>query len=389
MNAENQGDENGGAGEPGDEAAPIPRDLTAEPPTPPVAFSPLDESPAEHTPAPGVGEQGLLAWLVTIVVLGLVGLLFGQQELAALTALTGLFVAAQSADMDVRWKPLYYALAWLVPVGGVAVFLSLIALIRDSGAPDPWRTVMLVLCIVSAGISALLAWRPVASAIARVMFRSEPPNHELRLVARLVVMGLMLAPPGWYALRDTIMDMLAGPESALAKSSFGASLVGYVVLALASVGFLIRRDLSNTLERLGIVALRYRDAIAVPVGLLLLVGLNAGSEWIQRTWFPGLYASDTAISQAMARGLGIPQVLALGVTAGVGEEITIRGALQPKVGIVLAALLFAALHVQYSWFGMLVIFGLGLVLGVVRQRSSTSAAMIVHALYDILAVFST
>ena len=41
---------------------------------------------------------------------------------------------------------------------------------------------------------------------------------------------------------------------------------------------------------------------------------------------------------------------------------------------------------QYSWFGVLVIFGLGLILGAIRRRTSTSVAILVHTLYDIVAV---
>ena len=77
------------------------------------------------------------------------------------------------------------------------------------------------------------------------------------------------------------------------------------------------------------------------------------------------------------------------VSAGVGEEITMRGALQPRLGLKLTSLLFASLHVQYSWFGVLVIFVLGLVLGVVRARTSTSVVMLAHTVFDVVAVFTT
>jgi membrane protease YdiL (CAAX protease family) len=46
------------------------------------------------------------------------------------------------------------------------------------------------------------------------------------------------------------------------------------------------------------------------------------------------------------------------------------------------------LHVQYSWFGMAVILMLGIILGTLRRLTNTSVAMAVHALYDMLAVFS-
>ena len=46
-------------------------------------------------------------------------------------------------------------------------------------------------------------------------------------------------------------------------------------------------------------------------------------------------------------------------------------------------------HVQYSWFGMVVIFTLGVTLGLIRRTTSTSVAMLVHAAYDMVAVFTT
>jgi membrane protease YdiL (CAAX protease family) len=78
----------------------------------------------------------------------------------------------------------------------------------------------------------------------------------------------------------------------------------------------------------------------------------------------------------------------VGLSAGIGEEITMRGALQPKLGIGLTALLFALLHVQYSWFGMLVILLFGVALGLLRRATSTTVVMAVHTLYDVLALMT-
>ena len=44
------------------------------------------------------------------------------------------------------------------------------------------------------------------------------------------------------------------------------------------------------------------------------------------------------------------------------------------------------LHVQYSWYGMASIVVFGVILGLVRLRSSTTSAILVHAVYDLLAV---
>src|SRR5262249_57168061 len=105
-------------------------------------------------------------------------------------------------------------------------------------------------------------------------------------------------------------------------------------------------------------------------------------------WFPSLWAADQRMTQAIASGITPARAVLLGLSAGIGEEITLRGALQPRLGIPLTAAFFAALHVQYSWFGMLVIFLLGVLLGQVRQRASTTSAMIAHGAYDMLAALA-
>jgi len=77
------------------------------------------------------------------------------------------------------------------------------------------------------------------------------------------------------------------------------------------------------------------------------------------------------------------------VLAGVVEESLFRGALLPRFGIVVTAILFAALHIQYAVsFATLEVFVLGLGLGWLRVRSgSTLTCMVTHAGYDIAVGF--
>jgi membrane protease YdiL (CAAX protease family) len=117
-----------------------------------------------------------------------------------------------------------------------------------------------------------------------------------------------------------------------------------------------------------------------------MAGLNAGTETLQHRWFPDLWEHDQRMSHLIAGGLGIGGSLLLGLSAGVGEELAMRGALQPRLGLWLTALVFASLHVHYSWFGMATIFLLGVLLGVLRDRTNTTVAIIVHCLYDISAI---
>ena len=150
----------------------------------------------------------------------------------------------------------------------------------------------------------------------------------------------------------------------------------------------MRRDLKQTLERLGIRRMTWGHLAIAALGVAALYGLNTGADWLQQAFFPALWNSDHKMNEALASGLATPEVVLLGLSAGIGEEITLRGALQPRLGLFTTSLLFGALHVQYSWFGIGVIFLLGLVLGAIRSRTTTTVAIVVHVLYDVLAVFS-
>src|SRR5207302_3964580 len=103
-------------------------------------------------------------------------------------------------------------------------------------------------------------------------------------------------------------------------TSFGGGLLGYIMLALASVGYLVRRDLPRTLERLGVKPIPASHLAIVAIGVVALYGLNAGGDWVQHRYFPDLWDNDHRMSQAIAQGLSARQTLLLGLSAGIGEE---------------------------------------------------------------------
>ena len=76
-------------------------------------------------------------------------------------------------------------------------------------------------------------------------------------------------------------------------------------------------------------------------------------------------------------------IITLGASAALGEETLFRGAVQPRFGFILTALLFALVHSNYGIsMSTLIVFLLGLVLGVVRMRVNTTTAMIIHMVYN-------
>jgi hypothetical protein len=331
----------------------------------------------------------LPAWLMLLVLPGIGGLLLHLQEMAALVALAGLFIAAQAADVDSQWFALNAVLSLVVPIGGCASFAVLAAFVYRGDSPLAMRIAATAFCMAASLFALLSSTSRVARWLERVLFRGPDDSHTLRLTARLVALTLLVSVPGALVFQRLMDPLLGSPEVFTATRVLGGELLGYLILTLAGVGFLVRRDAFQTAARLGLRGVGLSELGVVVLGAAGLFVLNGGAEWIQRLAFPLLWAHDRHVNEALAVGLGTRQAMLLGVTAGVGEEITMRGALQPRLGLVLTSALFASLHVQYSWYGMLVVMLIGLVLGLLRQRTSTTVCIGVHALYDMIAIVST
>jgi membrane protease YdiL (CAAX protease family) len=220
------------------------------------------------------------------------------------------------------------------------------------------------------------------------VFRTLHPNHVLRLGARIVFMLVLFVIPGWSVFPDLIDTLASRQEPLLDTKQLIGSAVGLSMLALGGVGYLVRRDARAAFERLGLRMPRPAHYAVVVLGVIGLYLLNVGMEAFQRQVFPDLWEHDQRVNQMLVGGLGVGGGLLLGVCAGLGEELAMRGALQPRLGLIATAFLFSILHVQYSWVGILTIFVLGITLGVIRDRTSTTVAILVHAIYDMAAVFT-
>jgi hypothetical protein len=339
--------------------------------------------PAPPMPPPRIALAGL-----GLALLGLAALVLGQVEIALYLVMATLCLMAQAADTHPALGRLYACLGWIPAVLG-ALLLGAIALLTAQGVTPATMVPRLAVAgfATLGGMACLVLLFPGAADVwTRWLFRGDRPGHMLRLSATLVFATLCVGPSTWFVAQDFLADFLKDPRKLVAPASLAGGLVGYVVLAFAAVGFLARRGWRDSLARLGLTRPRAVDGLVVLGSVVVLWSFNAGSEWLERTALPGLWARDNGFGEALAGVMGPAQIALLGLSAGIGEEITLRGALQPRLGIVLTSLLFASLHVQYSWFGMLSLLVFGILLGLIRQRSSTTVAIAVHALYDILAV---
>jgi len=157
-------------------------------------------------------------------------------------------------------------------------------------------------------------------------------------------------------------------------------------MAMVGVGWLSRRSWRHVLQRLGWVWPNRGDvAVGAGLGVVMFI-LLIPAGLLMRALGMDIDADIEKLTQTLLGPLltTLPGVLSLGLAAALGEELVFRGALQPRFGVFLTALLFAFTHSQYVLSpATLVVFVLGLALGWVRMRRNTTTAMILHATYNI------
>lgn len=191
---------------------------------------------------------------------------------------------------------------------------------------------------------------------------------------------------------------LAGPAlpadgAAVVWVVFAANLVQGVTLVLAA-----RARGPSALAYLGLDVPRRRDLL---VGLACLtafvVAANAATLAVGRDLVPAVQVET--YRSAAAQGLLPLLWIALVVVAPIGEELLFRGFVfrgcatserSAPPTIVVTSFLFALLHVQYDWVGMVLIFLVGLLLGWLRWRSgSTTLVVLLHVALNLEGTIET
>ncbi len=168
-------------------------------------------------------------------------------------------------------------------------------------------------------------------------------------------------------------------------SSLWAQQIMMALMAVVGVGWLARRGLACSFQRLAIVKPTFRQTLA-GVGLgIVMGGAIAALEWILSQVGIVTDADVARLSEQLLGPLTRSAfgIITLGVAAAIGEESIFRGALQPRFGLIFTTLLFALLHSTYGLsLATLIVFGVGLVLGLVRLAANTTTSMFVHAFYN-------
>lgn len=215
------------------------------------------------------------------------------------------------------------------------------------------------------------------------------------LIALLFVPLMVLGQPPVLLLFQHLAGSppLEGMSNADQMIDTLAGLVWLVPSAILAVGYPYARTIRESLVRVGLVRPTVAQVVFAVVAALALVYVMTGVDHAI-SWFWRLMdwpATDTkTFEELMKFGFSLWGALVIGVTAGLGEELFARGVLQPRLGIVLSNLLFTAAHaLQYNWDGLVSVFLIGLVLGVIRKKTNTTTSAIVHGTYDFTLLYGT
>ena len=305
----------------------------------------------------------------------------------------GIALLAQWSDRHqaARWVTygLLLLLDGLIAVGGMlSLILGVLPLERAlAGAPGgaiPDFTTFGLGLLATAVIAPVPLLPPVRRMLARLIpIDSKSGVHATALVLSVIMVGLTLVQ----------LAFIGGLEALAASEQIGfldllIPSLPIGLFAFVGVGYLIRRDWTATRRRLGLERISWRQG-ALAAGLAAgILAVFSGVDWAWRALDPENYALKGAVGEVLFGSVASPwQGIVLSIAAGVLEELLFRGAIQPRFGILLTSLLFTAAHVQYGFTpATLEIVIVSLVLGWLRRRHNTSACILVHFLYDGLAL---
>jgi len=208
---------------------------------------------------------------------------------------------------------------------------------------------------------------------------------------------------GQFAALSVIVLWRSGRLYAVLDTPYDGILVTLFILisnpiSVAILLLAVRLAKSNAVDYLALHRASKRDVVT---GLIVLIGMIALSDAL-------LYLSGHALvtpfqlqsyTTALAEGWLPAMLFAAIIVAPAGEEIVFRGFLFRGLvrsersawpAIVLISVLWAALHIQYDWTGILQIFVIGLFLGWMRWRSgSILLTFLLHTLFNLEGTLET
>jgi membrane protease YdiL (CAAX protease family) len=212
------------------------------------------------------------------------------------------------------------------------------------------------------------------------------PASQVHLAAAVLMLAVAVYVLANFVLQGGVEGVAAGiEENGVQAGDVIFQAVLEVVITFLGVGLAIRRGWPETLQRLGLRVPTREDVLwGFGMGLGFLVFMIVFNLVWAAVTSPELLEQQTSAAQNLNMAFStIPLAFVLASSAAFGEEIWIRGGLQPVFGIGVSSVFFAILHIQVAFTpGTLLILVVSLGLGWLRQRHSTVAAIVAHFCFN-------
>lgn len=234
------------------------------------------------------------------------------------------------------------------------------------------------------GIAAgAVLFEPVRIALTRVL----PIDPRSVLDATALVLTIALV--GSQLASQLVIDLLSE------QARYGVALepidlilqeIPFLLGALFGVGLLIRRSPRATLVRLGLVRPTFWQILLGLAAAGAFFAMGNGIDALGHLLTPGIAQKVDAANQRLFGHLGDPVGIAtIALSAGICEEALFRGALQPRLGLLWTAIVFATVHTQYGLsLDAAAVLVLAVGLGLLRWLANTTTTTICHVAYNTL-----
>lgn len=298
----------------------------------------------------------------------------------------------------------------LLTACGLTFLFSVMAVMAKAGAltserprlsmpPGAWEQIggVVIWCLIAWLSGIVVALPPVRRWLAaRLPLDPDSTVHAIGLATVVPLTVLGFGQLAAFGGRPVLLTMVQHSQEAL-KSTADDLVAGMVLgflwmlpCALVTVGWPLVRSFPEALERIGWVRPTRKQVLGALALAIVMVFVFQGLDhalsalWDWTRW----PKTDASAFEKLLKPLITPMgAILIGVTAGIGEEVVVRGVLQPRFGILLSNLFFVSLHAfQYGFDGLISVFAAGLVLGVLRSRTNTTTSAITHGVYDFILV---
>jgi len=244
-----------------------------------------------------------------------------------------------------------------------------------------------------AGLSTLALLMPRWRFWVKRRILAQPGNDTLIDLVALIYLAQGVLASVLPALVQQLPSSAIIPTESLPTNNLATLLItsaSYGLAAILVINAHFSRTLTQMRERLGWAKLHIDDITWGLGGALVAFFVSLGVASIGSSLDP----AGTAVAReytgqiSMAAGSAIGLAIAV-VVAGIMEETLFRGAIQPRLGLVRTAALFAILHAGYGLFSFaaLSLFMIAILFGLLRRRrGNTLAPALAHAGYNLIIV---